>query len=346
VAEQEKSLAEQIDLVVAKRLGHRIYDETRRYLEAARTAVLTEEVVILVGPPRVGKSSVSRQVFGAHSKQAPDEQDHMHSVYVPAGNDSTAGAFSTKAFLSACLNSIRHPLLSTDVAAREGRLGDSFLSRTTEGAMRSAFERCLVARRTQFLVIDEAHHVLNAKGGERSAGAILDSFKVLAARTGVRLVLVGSYDLLTAVNLAPHLIGRSQTIEFPRYRESERDIVEWTRIVRHYSSLIHEDAHAMDEYIEALYDGSWGCIGALSRWIRNALASCRSEGRSIPGQGDWARTRQLSSALAAVNAEIRRGELHFSAKKDVAMPEAAPTLAVRASKKPAPFKRKTRRNEI
>ncbi|WP_457322348.1 hypothetical protein, partial [Stenotrophomonas sp. P5_B8] len=72
MAEQEKSLAEQIDLVVAKRLGHRIYDETRRYLEAARTAVLTEEVVILVGPPRVGKSSVSRQVFGAHSKQAPE----------------------------------------------------------------------------------------------------------------------------------------------------------------------------------------------------------------------------------------------------------------------------------
>jgi hypothetical protein len=124
------------------------------------------------------------------------------------------------------------------------------------------------------------------------------------------------------------------------------DMVEWSRIVRHYSSLIHEDAHAMDEYIEALHDGSWGCIGALSRWIRNALASCRSEGRSIPRQGDWARTRQLSSALAAVNAEIRRGELHFSAKKDVTMPEAGPTLAVRASKKTAPFKRKTRRNEI
>jgi len=340
---------------------HPKYEEARSLLTAACFATLKGEVIVLVGPSRIGKSRCVKDALTIPSPNEPDEFGHMRAVIVEAGNDSKSGEFSTKAFMVECHCAIRHPFFGVP-DGRDGwkpRLLTS-LDRTPEGTLRAAFQDALKCRSTEYFVVDEAHHVGYAPGGYPAAARILDSYKVLAARANAKLVFTGSYQLLELLELVPHLVGRQRTLEFPRYHASSHaDVLGWQQILQAFSEyIVFRGSESLCDWNQYLFEGSLGSIGHLSIWLRYALAKAMVDGSPALTKRHLEQTRYPFSQEETLLKEMVAGERHmlqiceaglescgdgsdWAGKADVQVsPEAK-----RKAHKRKPFERKSRRNK-
>lgn len=340
---------------------HRNFSDTRSRLSAACRAIFCGEMIVLVGPSRVGKTRCILDALRVPSRNLPNEEGLLRSVVVDAGNDSKGGEFSTKGFMVECLRAIHHPIYGVpDANDPWGERLQARLHRTPESTLRAALETAIERRGTEYFVIDEAHHVRYAPGGDCAAARILDSYKCLANRTRIKLILAGSYQLLSLLTLAPHLVGRQQTLEFARYRlDSERDVVAWEQVLRHYSKVIpFENGHSLSTWNRYLFDGALGCVGGLSRWLRASLVAMQIGGGSTLTRQLLERCRLPVVQENALLAEIVDGErLMLRINEEGSKPATAGALPVSGGKatgsgvnasKPQrkPFQRASKRNRL
>lgn len=299
------------------RLEHPRYKEARKRLERALNMALPGEVIALCGPSRVGKTrcvgDVSKAIFGARA--FPNDQ--MPSVYVEVANESSGGMLTTKAFTADCLRAVRHPLYGGgELGSMSPETFDSVMHRIPEATLKSAFERSLRARSTQVLVFDEAQHVKHAHGGAHAAARILDSWKCLASKAQIKLVLVGSFELLDYVRLSPHLLGRLEVIRFDRYKLDESaDVRSWERVLLTLDQHLRFSANngSLRKWNGLLYEGSLGCIGLLLRWIRRALAQMNPGRDKFFTRECLLATSPSRGTAAAIAEEIARGEAAMQA---------------------------------
>lgn len=295
----------------SSRMPHRYYLVTRAEVEAACWAALAGEIVVLTGPPRVGKTKCVREAvqLALGSMQAPIGAQLL--VQVEAGNDGTSGEFSTKAFMVACLKAVNHPIYGGP--SEEDPLGERYaalIQRTSEATLHEAFERALKLKGTLYLVIDEVQHVRYVRGGPSAAARILNSWKCLASRTGVKLILIGTYEILDLLALAPHLIGRQQCINFPRYREdSAEDRNEWARVLKAYSALLRFEGDGdLTQWYDLLFSTCLGRVGALFRLLRSALSHARVHKQEVLRYEAILSGTAVESQLDAVRLEVLAGE--------------------------------------
>jgi hypothetical protein len=210
------------------------------------------------------------------------------------------------------------------------------------------------------LVIDEAHHVGYAPGGDAAAARILDSYKCLANRTNLKLVLTGSYQLLRLLTLAPHLLGRQHPLEFPRYRAGVRsDVTSWQQILQTFSQCLKfENGQSLCTWNSYLFEGAQGCVGQLLRWLRVALARLQSEEGTSISRDLLEQTRLPAAQEASILAEILVGEQQLaqanasiSGKMSASLQggdEAKPrdSQPTRKQRKGKPFQRHSKRNKV
>jgi len=349
------------ELLTRTKVLHRNYEATCRRLAAASLAIMKGELIVLVGPSRVGKTRCVRDALCIPEPNVPDQRSRMRVVVVEAGNDSTSGEFSTKAFMIECLRALHHPVYGVpdDDDPWQERL-QARLRRTPEGTLRSAFQSGHELRETEYLVIDEAHHVGYTPGGDAAAARILDSYKCLANRTNLKLVLTGSYQLLRLLTLAPHLLGRQHPLEFPRYHGDVRsDVIAWQQILQTFSRCLRfENGQSLCSWNGYLFDGALGCVGQLLRWLRVALARSQSEGGISISRDLLEQTRLPAAQEVAILGEILAGEQQLVQANmpvsgrmpaslqdsDEAKPRASkPTRKQRNGK---PFQRHSKRNTV
>lgn len=341
-----------LETLQGMKVEHRNYLGIQRRIAAACAAMFRGELLVIVGPSRVGKTRCIRDGIGIPDENRPDDDQSMRAVIVEAANESTSGEFSTKGFAMACLRAIRHPFygVADEDDPWEQRLNDR-LDRTAERRLWSAFESALTMRKTEFLVIDEAHHVRYVRGGDQAAARVLDSWKCLANKTKVKLVLTGSYSLMSLLSLAPHLLGRQQPLEFARYRSNPRsDLEAWEQLLRRFSQLFQfQPGESLSTWNQLLFDGSIGRVGGLSLWLRTALATMLSEGESHLTKDILQRTRLPATQEAAILQEIVAGERELI-RRDTQTPLLqAPQKAVpeaKAKRRPTPFRQKPKRNPV
>lgn len=358
-----------LDALRALKVEHRNYKKVARRIASSCKAMFRGELLVLVGPSRVGKTRCVREALGIQQDPVPDDDACMRVVIVEAGNESTSGEFSTKGFAMACLRAIRHPVygVAADDDPWEQKL-DELLDRTPERRLWSAFQRALVRRETEYLVIDEAHHVSYVRGGPDAAARVLDSWKCLANATKVKLVLMGSYELLSLVQLATHLLGRQQPLEFARYRSDSRaDIEAWEQLLRRFSELLcFQGTESLSTWNQMLFEGSLGRAGGLSLWIRTALAVMEAEGLSSLTRQLLEATRLPALQETAILEEIVEGErnmLRFRATNtsaarmtgvdgksdgriDIQATDQAKKAGSKGKRATVPFRRKPKRNAV
>lgn len=271
-----------VEALKALRIEHRNFRCAVRGLQARMFATKPGEIILVVGPSRVGKSEAVREAI-RQALGITFPADTMPAVIVEAENASTNGEFSTKAFMRDGCQAIRHPIYGVPVPDDPwGYKSDALIHKTSEQMLRNAFERGLIHLRARYVVFDEAHHIRYLRGGHESATAVLESWKNLAFKTGTVLILVGSYELLDLIAAAPHLIGRGRPLEFPRYRaDSYDDVVEFEKLLRAMNSVVRCEAGAsLSSWNEFIYTHSMGCIGHLSIWLRTALGEMLTRGQS------------------------------------------------------------------
>jgi len=333
---------------------HPRFLDVSNQMNLAIHAVTMGEVIPLVGPSRGGKTRILREAINAHLDAKPDASGRMSVVYVEAENGGPNGIFSTKDFMARCLEAIHHPIFGrgtsevdpTEVGSYKPHL-EQLIHRTPERSLRAALEFALRSRRAEILVIDEAHHVQYVAGGREAAARVLDSWKCLANAAGVRLILSGSYDILDLLPLAPHLVGRQQTIHLARYRGvNESDIRAWAGLLAHFSQFIRTEAdRGLLSYGSLLLDGSLGCVGQLSRWLRQALVYAQLSGAEQLTLQHLKASALPQSQYASLHREIEAGEakLVAFASDEPVMPPPSTTVAKTTKRRPGT--RKPKRHE-
>jgi hypothetical protein len=243
------------------------------------------EVILIIGPSRVGKTRLAwdlRRMI--HSELANIPAGHLPVIYVQVKNNATNGTFSTKAFKRRMLRTLKHPFFNY-----EGDLDSEsmeFLRRIqifTEDTMDDAFELSLKHRHTELVIIDEAGHFRYLRSKKQSPEQVVDSFKSSAQESKYVLVLVGDYTLPAIVRSSAHLLGRTSTVHFPRYRwEIAEEQFAFHQLLDACGKHIQlpKDVSSLCEWGALLYKGSLGCTGHLSHLLRRAIAQawkCKSD---------------------------------------------------------------------
>lgn len=356
------------------RVPHDSYLKAVKRMVNAIIAAAAGEMIVFVGPSRVGKSRCILEACGLvfpenHESYAPqatneatkrnNQQTIMPFVFVEAENASKNGEFSTKAFMIECLKAIKHPIFG--VAAPDDPWEvkiNSIRHRTPERMLREAFENALILRKVQVLVIDEAQHIEYVTGGRKAAAKVLNSWKCIANKCNVKIIFSGSYALLSLVSLAPHVIGRQRPIEFPRYRvDVLEDVVSWEEILTTLSKLVPSNGNEkiLCQWNKLLIKESIGCIGHLLRCLRATLGEMLAHDETVITKNAIQRSCLPMPQLLAVTGEVEDGERFLqswsltdeggnSSSKTTSDNQSEVTKKPRKPKKPKPFQRNARRS--
>lgn len=257
-----------------------------------------DSILLVCGPTGVGKSTLAHHVVDAALKQSAEAMQAdagvIPAVYVeaPASGEND---FSWKLFYQRILaqleGDLEAPKAAYGVDPESGRLvrprganGNSL------AALRTAVERALKARGVQFLVIDEAAHIIRQTRRNRLE-IQLDTLKSLANQCGTQMVLVGSYDLYQLVSLSGQLARRTHVLHFERYRQDRpEDVRAFTACVQKFQDTLPAVwGNQLVQHTAALHENTLGCIGTLSAVLTRAAKLAQAK-------GEWS-TSMLERAL-------------------------------------------------
>ncbi len=176
----------------------------------------------------------------------------------------------------------------------------------TLAALRGALEAMFKHRKVRVVVIDEAVHLL--RFGDYSA--VMDTLKSLVDRTGVKLILLGSYDLFDLVTKYGQVARRTEILHFERYYKDEKDDAhEYSEniILKIQERWPCEEIPSFVTISDELMEASLGCIGLLKALMLQALSM------QLEKKGKWdpmfmAKAAKSVKLLDSIRKEINDGE--------------------------------------
>lgn len=295
------------------------------HLEAAKKAAWTacsrvggEKVVIITGSTGVGKSTLARRLYVDLKKRCQDEIDRHPDVIPVVGVSAvapTGRAFSWKDFYIRLLFQARDPVSNRALLAPTGNdmFGDSPYDTPADRMLVDKLRRCVEItfkrRKTRWLIIDEAHHILLHKDPHVNQ-IVFEALKSLAIETGLTIVLCGTYKLLDIRDQSAQLVRRSDLIHFQRYdlqdRRHHTGFARALRTFEEYFDLPEPVALARDwqEY----FIRSIGCVGILKDWLAKVYESALEAQRPTIDL-EFALSSALSNKeLITIAKEARAGE--------------------------------------
>jgi len=266
----------------ALRLMHPAYSNAFNRTWSLTTRGHQSRVVIVTGPTGVGKSTLGVSLYKKALKAAAPAMKADLSI-VPAVRVSAVTAlgraFSWKDFFIRALMQLREPLVERKVWIPEqlSLLGGDLPMKTGGDhlypeLLRRTMENALKYRRTRYLFIDEAHHMLLCHN-EKQLAFQFETLKSLADMSEATIVLLGTYKLLMIRDYSAQLTRRSQIVHFPRYDfRSEEDRQAFKSTVANFAKELPiplEPKLAGD--VMYFFAKTAGCIGILRDLMRDAL---------------------------------------------------------------------------
>lgn len=301
-----------------------------------------DSILLVCGPTGVGKSTLSKHIVeGAVTAAAPqmvDDAGLIPAIFVqaPASGESD---FSWRLFYQRILKELEGdmdmPKHAFGIDSQTGRMvRPSGPSSNTLAALRTAVERALRIRGTQFLVIDEAAHIIRQTRNNRLE-IQLDTLKSLANECGTQIVLVGAYDLYRLVSLSGQLARRTHVLHFERYRQdTESDLRAFKACVQKFQDALPQLwGQQLVQHSLALQENTLGCIGTLSAVLTRAAKLAQADGE---WKVDALRRALLTDAQRLkILEEIYDGEAAINPSLTRTMPSAAGNKSKRAEREAA-----------
>ncbi len=246
-----------------------------------------DSLLMVCGPTGAGKSALAQHMVKAEIERSAAEMEVdagiIPAVYVEA-RASGEDDFSWRLFFQSVLEQLDAdldmPKYDFGVDVNTGRMVSSRnpKDRTLAG-LRSAVERALRHRKTRFLVIDEAAHIIQQSRRNRLA-IQLNTLKSIANQAKVQIVLVGSYDLFQLMSLSGQLARRTHVLHLERYRQdNDSDVRAFRACLQKFQDVAAPIwGQSLMQYADALHENTLGCIGTLSAVLTRAARLTESKG--------------------------------------------------------------------
>jgi hypothetical protein len=172
--------------------------------------------------------------------------------------------------------------------------------------------------------------------------------KCFVEDTGLILIQTGAYPLLDIFKRSPHMIGRDYLIHFPRYYKSKSDLIIFNDILATYSEVLRfvYKSGSLTKWNTILYEGSFGCIGLLERWLRNAVGKALSEQSPALKLQHIISTQLTIDKSDTIGREIQDGEKLLACAltgDGLSDTEPDPSVPPPVRKRPKAFQKKPRR---
>lgn len=228
-------------------------------------------LVLVIGPPRVGKTTLIRLLEERLLAQAKGQMERDPG-FIPFASITTAGPdasrFDWRTYYRAVLRGLHDPFV------------DGKIARIRERELREAMESALLQRKPIVVIVDEAHHLAKTSSG-RYLQDQLDQLKYFENLTGVSHLLVGTYELRPFRKVNAQLACRSVDVHFSRYDATNEEDAQIFRSVLWalQRQLPVEHEPQLVEQWEFLYARSIGCIGLVKMHLNRALNMALAEGK-------------------------------------------------------------------
>ena len=251
-------------------------------------------MVLVIGPSRVGKTTLIRLLEERLLVQARNQMEHELS-FIPFASITAAGAnasrFDWRTYYRAVLRGLQDPFV------------DGKIARIRERELREAMETALCERKPIAIIVDEAHHLAKTSSG-RHLQDQLDHLKYFENLTGVSHLLVGTYELRPFRKINAQLACRSVDIHFPRYDAAKEEEAQVFRSVLWalQRQLPVEQEPQLVEPWEFLYARSIGCIGLVKMHLNRALNLALTEKKKTV---TLAHLRKMALSEARVELALR-----------------------------------------
>lgn len=268
----------------AVRVKHLKLEELLCRLEEVNFPSSLGKIIAVVGAAGVGKSTALEYFYkkfcSSHVEEMNSDPGFVPSVYVtlPTG---FKGEFDWKDAYQRLLAEFCEPLIARKVLPRivvdlDGERVEHVHKLVTSALARS-FRNGLMARKTHFVIIDEASSIFITKN-ERSYKYQFELLKSIVNDWKCPLVLSGAFDLLKIEDFNSQLIRRTKIIHFERYYPHE--VMEGQNkygkaFVDTINTLFAKVPIPVEERLVGQYtylmQKSLGSTGLLKDWIMRAL---------------------------------------------------------------------------
>jgi hypothetical protein len=308
---------ERLEFFHARKIVHEKMESVADEIVSAIRHRAGEGFIFVVGPTRIGKTTVLEYVVNNLLNESMDKMRNDPGC-IPVAWMATSPyhrGYDWKDHWVGCLEAINEPLIEHKTTYGDAHFdrekftrGGSRDSRTIT-MLRRAFEGAARERHLRVFCVDEAQH-LTLVPYSKMYLAQLEIIKSVASLSKAMHVLFGTYDLLKLRNANGQLGSRAVTVHFSRYRpDNNADIEEFARAVVNLTALM--PFKVMPDFSKDLdycFDTCLGCVGLLKVWFTDALGAAMENGEKTLTRRTLERNEPPIDVLDKISSEIVDGE--------------------------------------
>ena len=244
-----------------------------------RMEYFQNNIITLVGPTQVGKTTAMKLVEDTYSAQVESGAMRFIRLNLRAGSGNIDN--ERKIIFQKILDQLAFPgktyqgVPNDLIGLTSGRIRRSSLTE-----LRVAAERALSTGQITVVIADEAQELSAGVNSFVPCKGQLSILKDLSIQDNVIVVLVGGYAVMDIYSIDPHLGGRLSVVGFHPYPSNDDGKREFALSLSKMTETlpVKSNRGSMLDWFNRLYDFCCGNIGILQKVVKEIIAQAEVSG--------------------------------------------------------------------